>query len=333
MLSELIRLKASGGGSSPLLPGRIHNGQDSPSVRRGSQYRGSILRRPIFHSVRLGLCFEQMRRVLTAAVLIPLVLALVFWNSLPALTLASALVAGLACYEFLDLAAKGGAPGAPRTPVLVGVGLLFLCTFFRPEYVAPLLGALLFLLLGICAFRLPLPQVLPAVSASIFALIYTGWTLTTLPLISAQGNGPSLLLLLFLSVWAGDVAALYVGRNFGRHKLSRLSPNKTWEGTVASVAGTVLVIALLLLLAGELNRRGMDVLNYPGSVVRTLLLAILLNAAAQVGDLLESALKRGAGVKDSGTLLPGHGGVLDRVDALLLAAPVLWYALLIQQAL
>ena len=282
---------------------------------------------------RVGYAFEQMRRVLTAAVLIPLVLLIVFWNSLPALTIAAAVVAGLATWEFLGLAAAHGASGIPRVAVLCGVALLFVCTYFRPEYTAPALGGLAFLLLGICAFRLPAPQVLPAAAASVFALLYTGWSLTTLPLLSAQGNGPSLLVFLFISVWAGDVAALYVGRNFGKHRLTRISPNKTWEGTIASVAGTLLAVALLLLLATELNRRGLDVLSYPGPVIRTLLLAVLLNVAAQMGDLLESALKRGAGVKDSGTLLPGHGGVLDRVDALLLAAPVLWYALLAQQAM
>ncbi len=275
----------------------------------------------------------EMRRVLTAAVLIPLVLLLVFWNSLPALTLAAAFVAGLAAWEFLGLAEANGAAGVPRLPVLCSVGLLFLCTYLRPEYVAPALGGLTFVLLSICAFRLPASQVLPAAAASVFALLYTGWSLTTVPLLSAQGNGPSLLVFLFLSVWAGDVAALYVGRNFGKHKMTIISPNKTWEGAIASIAGTVLVVALLLLLATELNRRGIDMLSYPGSVTRTLLLSVLLNIAAQLGDLLESALKRSAGVKDSGTLLPGHGGVLDRVDALLLAAPVLWYALLAQQAI
>jgi phosphatidate cytidylyltransferase len=274
-----------------------------------------------------------MKRVVTAAVLIPLVLALVFWNSLPVLTVATAAVAGLATWEFLGLAAANGAPGVPRTAVLCGVAVLFACTYVRPEYTAPALGGLAFALLGICAFRLEFAQILPAAAASVFALLYTGWSLTTLPLIAAQGNGPSLLVLLFISVWAGDVAALYVGRNFGRRKLTRLSPNKTWEGTFASIAGTLAAVALLLLLAAEGNRRGIDVLSYPGPAVRTLLLSVLLNSAAQMGDLLESALKRGAGVKDSGTLLPGHGGVLDRIDALLLAAPVLWYALLAQQAI
>ncbi len=274
-----------------------------------------------------------MRRVLTAAVLVPLVLGIVFLNSLLVLTIATALVAGLAAFEFVGIAAASGAPGTPRLAVLCGIAVLFGCTYLRPEYMAPVLGALAFLLLAFCAFRLPERDVLPAAAASVFALLYTGWSLTTIPLLSTQSNGPSLLLFLFLSVWGGDTAALYVGRNFGKHALTRLSPNKTWEGSLASVTGTVLAAALLLLAATELNHRGIDALSYPGSVLRMLLLSVLLNVAAQFGDLLESALKRGAGVKDSGALLPGHGGMLDRVDALLLAAPVLWYALLAQQAI
>ncbi len=281
----------------------------------------------------LPYALEEMTRILTAAVLVPLVLAVVFLNSPPLLTAVSAVVAGLACWEFLGLAAASGAVGVPRMAVLLGITVLFLCAFFQPEYTTPALGGLAFLLLGWCAFRLPFPQVLPAAAAGVFALLYTGWSLTTLPLIAAQGNGSSLLLLLFLSVWSGDIAAYYIGRHFGSHRLTRLSPNKTWEGAAASVVGTLLAVAALLFLANALERRSFEWLSYPGSPARTLALSVLLNIAAQFGDLLESALKRGAGVKDSGSLLPGHGGILDRIDALLLAAPALWYALLAQQAL
>jgi phosphatidate cytidylyltransferase len=282
---------------------------------------------------RLFYALKDMRRILTAAVLIPLVLALVFWNSLPALTIASALVSLLATWEYLGLAAATRAPNVPRVAVLCCIGILFLATYFLPEYTTAVLAGLSLVLFGICAFRCEPAEVLPAASAAVFGLIYTGWSFTTLPLIAGQGNGPSLLLFLFLAVWSGDVAALYVGRSFGTHKLTRISPNKTWEGAIASVAGTVLVTVVLLYVAALLNRRGLDWLSYRGPVGRTIALAVLLNIAAQIGDLVESALKRGAGVKDSGILLPGHGGVLDRVDALLLAAPVLWYALLAQQAM
>ena len=103
-----------------------------------------------------------------------------------------------------------------------------------------------------------------------------------------------------------------------------LSPNKTWEGSLASVAGSV-AAGLAVVYAGQaLSARGNTVLHITQPVWQSVLFAVLINVAAQLGDLLESAIKRGAGVKDSGTMLPGHGGILDRIDALLLAAPVLW---------
>jgi phosphatidate cytidylyltransferase len=129
-------------------------------------------------------------------------------------------------------------------------------------------------------------------------------------------------------VWSGDIAALYIGRAFGRRKLApRLSPGKTVEGAIASVAASVLAALAVVLVSDALTARGNLTLHISQPLWQSLLLAVLLNLAAQAGDLLESAVKRGAGVKDSGTLLPGHGGILDRIDALLLAAPVLWYVL------
>ena len=272
-----------------------------------------------------------MKRVLTAAVLIPLVLLLIFKAPFWLITPVVCVVAELAMWEYLGLADASGAK-TPRIAALIGVGLVFLCVFYRPELLAQLLGAIALALLIVASFTAPLKRVLPDAAYSMFGVLYIGLTLATLPLLSAQENGPSLLLFLFFVVWAGDIAALYVGRSFGKKKLApAISPGKTWEGSIASVAGSMIVALLLLLLASSLVRKNIDVLSYPGSMLRWLFLAVLLNVAAQVGDLVESAIKRGAGVKDSGTLLPGHGGVLDRIDALLLAAPVLWYALLAQQ--
>jgi phosphatidate cytidylyltransferase len=150
--------------------------------------------------------------------------------------------------------------------------------------------------------------------------------------------------LLFV-VWAGDTAAYYAGRAWGRHKMApKLSPGKSWEGAIASVAGSVLIGAVLVSLATVMQEPSNSaivswlervfpsaVLAYPDEIWYWVGLAAVINVAGQVGDLAESALKRSAGVKDSGNLLPGHGGVLDRIDALLLAGPVLWYAQVIHQ--
>ncbi len=275
-----------------------------------------------------------MKRVLTAVILIPLVLVLVF---LPArwqwvFIAATALVSALSAWEFLGLAEhKGAAP--PRIAVLIAILLLFAATFQWPDQEASILGILCFALLVVCTFASPIERALPDASAAIFCLVYTGFTLISLPFLREQNNGPSLLVLLLCSVWAGDTAALYIGRPFGRRKLApRLSPQKTWEGSIASVLGSLLAAGALLGLASYLARWNLAVLSYADEEWwYWLILAFIINIAAQVGDLAESALKRSAGVKDSGTLLPGHGGILDRVDALLLAAPALWYAQLIHQ--
>lgn len=275
-----------------------------------------------------------MQRIITALVLVPLVLLLVFVSPrLPLLLMGvTLLVAVLALWEYLGLAdALGGR--TPRVVALVCLGILMAAIFRRPDLMAPVLGVLSLVLLIVCAFRSPVERVLPDTAYSVFGLIYIGVSLSTIPLLSAQENGPSLLLFLLCVVWSGDIAALYVGRSFGRRKLApRLSPNKTWEGSIASVAGSVLVTLLLVWIAGLLAARSVDVLSFPGPVLHWMELAVFLNVGAQVGDLVESAMKRGAGVKDSGRLLPGHGGMLDRIDALLLAAPLLWYAQLAQQS-
>src|SRR4051812_3516934 len=275
-----------------------------------------------------------MKRVLTAVVLIPLVLVLVFlppsWQWL--FTAATAVVACLAGWELLTLAQqKGAAP--PRIAVLIAIVALFAAWFEWPDQAALILGILILTLLVLCTFASPIERALPDASVAMFCLLYTGFTLISLPALHAQTNGPSLVVLLLCTVWAGDTAALYIGRPFGRHKLApRLSPQKTWEGSIASVIGSLLAAGLLLEIASYLARWNSVALSYADEVWwYWLILAVIINIAAQVGDLAESALKRSAGVKDSGTLLPGHGGILDRVDALLLAGPALWYAQLIHQ--
>ena len=272
-----------------------------------------------------------MKRVLTAVVLIPAVLLLLFKAPLWAVTIACALVACLALWEYLVIADASGAH-TPRWLVLALTVGLFALDFDSPSMMLPAFTAAGFILLGFCAFRSPVDRVLRDASYSFLGLLFIVYPFTLIPRIRATDDGAFQLLLLFLIVWSGDIAAMYVGRSVGRTKLApRISPNKTWEGAVASLLGSIIVMAItMVLLHTYLSRTFLVDYNARGALAG-LILVVAINIAAQIGDLMESAIKRGANVKDSGTLLPGHGGILDRVDAMLLAVPVLWYALVIQQ--
>jgi phosphatidate cytidylyltransferase len=199
--------------------------------------------------------------------------------------------------------------------------------------------ALPLLLLVLGMFVWEMREVLAAAAISYFGFIYIAYTLGALSLIGHQRNGRVEGFVLLLVVWSGDIFAYYFGRAFGKHKMAEsISPKKTWEGAAASLIGATLVSVLLfryihslgsaLAALDAIPSRSVLYTDVPLSAPPSWLAAlfgIMVNMAAQLGDLAESALKRGAGVKDSGTLLPGHGGFLDRIDALLFAAPVLWF--------
>jgi phosphatidate cytidylyltransferase len=279
-----------------------------------------------------------MKRILTATVLILAVFALIFFGNIWLMTLFWLIVAELATYEYLKLAAVGAEAhdAKLRIPIwwmALGTALAFVVTLpnFPVEAQLPVLSALTLALFAWNGFRSPLIQVLPDTAQGLFGLIYIAYPLTLIPMLWKQEDGPALVLFLMVCVWAGDIAALYFGRAFGKRKLApRLSPGKTWVGSIASIVASVLVAALVVYIADTLTARGNTILHISEPLWQSLVLAAILNIAAQLGDLLESAIKRGANVKDSGTMLPGHGGILDRIDALLLAAPVLWFILLLK---
>lgn len=273
-----------------------------------------------------------MKRILTGILLILVVFALIFFGQLWMLTIAACVVAELAAFEYLSLA-NSGAGRVPAWWMAIAVALLFYFTNFRPtDSPLPVLSMLALTLLAWAGFRGSLERVLPDAALGLFGLVYVAYPLLLLPMIWNRDDGKPLILFLMVCIWAGDIAALYAGRRFGRHKLSRLSPNKTWEGSLASVAASVLAGLGVVYAGFLLSNRGNTVLHILEPVWQSCLLAFIINLAAQLGDLLESAIKRGANVKDSGTLLPGHGGVLDRIDALLIATPVLWCILLFKDA-
>ncbi len=277
-----------------------------------------------------------MKRVATAAVLIPLVLAAVLFAPAWVLVLTVGAVAMLAANEFLRMAhGLGMAPYRRTVLALLGIGFLngaaaFAWAEHPEEAVAPLVIAGIFLLplaFLLAGMRKPdLRQSVAAASVSYLTFFYIAFPLAALIAIrQIQPAGAYLLCLILVMVWVGDIAALYVGRAIGKHKLApRISPGKTVEGAIGSLILTVAVCWGLVQFALPRLPLPHDSFYFfvAPPVWVPLVLGIGVNLAAQLGDLVESMIKRGAGVKDSGALLPGHGGVLDRIDALLLAAPV-----------
>ena len=288
-----------------------------------------------------------LKRILTAVVLIPIVLLLVLRAPIPLLALVAGLVAALAVQELLKLA-EGYGIRPFHLPTYVFVALLFVLLAVNPGdkplsstafvagtvALAAALAPFIFLVLGMR--REDLSGAFPAAMASAFAFGYVALPLGLLVQLRQQWQGAFLLLYLLLLVWAGDIFAYFVGRSLGRHRMApRISPKKTWEGAVASLLASMAVgwllykyalpISSALLNAHLIERKDGVFAQNMQPLWITLLLSAAINLAAQLGDLVESLIKRGAGAKDSGSILPGHGGMLDRIDALLLAAPVLWY--------
>lgn len=290
----------------------------------------------------------MLKRIATAVVLIPIVMLLVLRAPVPLLSLAAAAIALITIQEFLKLTESYGVQPL-RLPTYIFVGILFLLLTALAAEETPQLSSLQFVLglafasalapfifLAITMRRARLSSAYPAAAASAFAVAYIALPMAMLVQLRQQVAGAFLLLYLLLVVWAGDIFAYFVGRSLGRNLMApRISPKKTWEGAAASVAASLVVGSLLfshglqissfLLRVGLIQRRdGLFGLEKP-EVWPIILLTVALNIAAQLGDLVESLIKRGADVKDSGTILPGHGGMLDRIDALLFAAPVLWF--------
>jgi phosphatidate cytidylyltransferase len=257
------------------------------------------------------------RRVYAALVFVPLFYALVRYAPPIAFFALVAIAALLTVAEFYRLHFRD--EGLPAAVMTLGFGAtaLILASFQWPGMsertlvLAIVIGALLHRL---CARRTVAHGLMdPAVTA--FGPLYIGLCLGHLLLTRAMPEGEFLIFGLFLITWAADTGAYYVGTSVGRHKLApSISPNKTVEGA----AGGLMAATLTAFLVQAWFLPSL-------TVVDCLAVACLLTVAGLLGDLAESAMKRGAGVKDSGSIIPGHGGMLDRLDSLLFTAPAFYY--------
>jgi phosphatidate cytidylyltransferase len=276
----------------------------------------------------------MLLRIATAAILIPIVVALVWWGPPALLAVLACAVAILALFELFDLGDKVGLRAFKKWT--------YFCTalVFYSQYseglvqthsfsegvsalrnaaagVLSLDAALLIFIFGCVALglatRRPLLEILPAIAMSSVGIFFIALPFSYIVRVNEiERVGKQLVLFTLVLVWAGDMLAYFVGKSLGRVKMApALSPKKTWEGGVANVLASVIIAVAFA--------RWMQI-----DTLTLVAVSAAANIAGQAGDLIESAYKRGASVKDSGALLPGHGGMLDRIDSLILAAPVVW---------
>jgi phosphatidate cytidylyltransferase len=260
------------------------------------------------------------KRIWTALVGLPLFVLLIYYAP-PFLFFLAVLVVALVgqseCYNMLE---------AEGLKIQRFLGLLLGALIIRGFYYGDfslihrtIFAALLLVLIFRTLSPRPVTHAVREIGMTLIGLFWVCFFFGHLVLIREQPLGSGWIFFLFLVVWAGDTGAYYVGRYAGRRKLfEKISPNKTIEGAVGGLCSSVIgaVLGWGLFLSPDY------------SFTQAVVLGALLAVVGQMGDLVESLLKRSAGVKDSGSLFPGHGGVLDRFDGILLSAPVLYYLII-----
>lgn len=270
----------------------------------------------------------MLARILTGVVGIPLAFVLVFWPGGKPFAAAIGIVALLGAREFYNGIRKLGADPVEWAGLVAVFLLAVVARTYERSHIGSLFPAILTLLL-ILSFcvemyrekRAPLVNV----GATIFGVIYVGWLISHLVALRqidgpinvagcATTTGAVLVMFTLVCTWACDTGAYFIGKSLGKHKLApKLSPNKTVEGSIGGLAGSMLLAVVL----------GVFVIHLPAH--HALAMGALFGVLCQLGDLSESAIKRELGIKDFGTIVPGHGGILDRFDSLLFTGPVAYY--------
>jgi phosphatidate cytidylyltransferase len=249
-------------------------------------------------------------RVLTALIGIPAIIALIWFGMLPFLIFINIFVI-IAVKEIINMFQKNKIKIFIIPTYFFSIVIILQTYFYNDYYISDIVFIFLIFL---CFCVILKKSSMESITFSLFIILYIPFLTRYLLLLRAEKNGFILLLALFLLTWAYDTGAYFIGKRFGRIKLNeKISPKKTVEGLVGGLIFTV-VIAILI---GEFY------INL--NILYSIVLGIIISFSGQIGDLFESQIKRKSKIKDSGNILPGHGGVLDRIDSLLFSTPIFYY--------
>ncbi|WP_407307795.1 phosphatidate cytidylyltransferase [Desulfosporosinus sp. SB140] len=258
----------------------------------------------------------MFKRTISALVGAPLLLGLTYLGG-PYTAFLAAVLALLALREFLQIGEHMGLNVWNKLTTVATVVWLIIVFIYGPKWITPAIVFWLLIALGRLALTYPKTPLAEA-SFNLLAVLYPVVLLTHLYLLRQLSHGVEWTFLTFFLVWATDTGAYLTGRQFGRHLLApQVSPKKTVEGSLGGLLLSIIVAVLFWRLVHDT------------SLITYIMLGIIIGVSAQIGDLFESALKRTAGIKDSGNLIPGHGGILDRFDSLLFALPLVYYGVIL----
>jgi len=275
------------------------------------------------------------QRIITSLWFVPLLVVVVWFGDELGFTILMVVFGILAALEFYRMVAIS------KAPPLTYFGLIWTAFFilsrnsellsileshFNPDLLMPLLlaSAVVLSLIGLLARRQK-EGAFTSWAWTIAGILYVGWLLSYLVALRGLDGGRNWVFFVLFVTWVSDTTAFFIGRRFGRHKLApSISPGKTWEGTIGGICGAILMSILFFTPTP---------FYLPLIYWQAILLGVLVSIFGQVGDFVESLLKRNMGVKDSGKLMPGHGGILDRIDSIVFAGIVVYYYALLYKGL
>ena len=267
------------------------------------------------------------KRIITALWFVPLLVIVVWFGGEPGFTALMVTFGILAALEFYRMVATSEAPPFTYFGLIWTAFFIFsrnseLLSLFETRFGSGLLMPLLLTsavvlpLIGLLSRRQK-EGAFTTWAWTIAGILYVGWLLSYLVALRGLDGGRNWVFFALFITWASDTTAFFIGRRFGRHKLApNISPGKTWEGTIGGIVGAI-IMSILFFTSTPFH--------LPLVYWQAIVLSILVSIFGQVGDLVESLLKRNMGVKDSGRLLPGHGGILDRLDSIIFAGIVVYY--------
>ena len=259
------------------------------------------------------------QRILSALVFVPVLLLFMYLGGAPFAGLVVALGA-IGVHEFYTMAKTKHQ--VLFVPVLLGVMVMLIAAYLQVS-VWLTLGILVTfcMVFGYAVFKFPAFGV-EDIAVNFLGLIYIGWTLAHLILLGGMPDGRVLVFFAFVAMWANDTGAYFIGITLGKRRpWGEISPKKSVEGAIGGIITTCVALYVLNLYFGLMHG------------VTVILIGVVVAIIGLIGDLMESLIKRYYGVKDSGKLLPGHGGILDRFDSVMLAAPMMYYCILLAQFL